>query len=324
MYQRQQLFLGKSAQDKLFRSKVVLIGCGALGSNIGVNLARAGIGNITVVDRDMVEEENLGTHNYTYSEIGLPKAIALKENILCINRQIKVNAVVADINNKNIWEFVRGKDLIIDGTDNFQIRFLINDACVKSKVPWVYGSCVKSIGSVAVFYPKGPCFRCVFPRMPSRLETCDTAGILSTLPSTIASIQVAEAIKLLIGRKTEQNVLFYDCMKQTLDKVALKKNSKCKTCSKHSYEFLKSKTRETTVMCGKAIVQISPKRPLEIKELINRLQNVDVEIIGGNLYLMSFKVKNYVITVFEDGRALVKGTSDEKTAKSLYSRYVGG
>lgn len=323
MYERQQLFLGKASQDKLFRAKVVLIGCGALGSNIGIALARAGIGNILLVDRDLVEEENLGTHQFSRRDIGLPKAIALKERILEINHVSRVEAVVADVNPKNIEEFVNDRDLVLDGTDNMLTRFLINDACVKTGVPWIYGSCVKSEGASAVFYPDGPCFRCVFPKMPGKLETCDTVGIMSTLPPIIANIQVSEAIKLLTGKNAGNSLLFYNSMKQSLEKVGIKKNPKCKACSKHGYEFLKTKKKETAVLCGRNAVQVSPSRHLRMEDLLHRLEKSEVEILGGNLYLMSFRVKNYVITVFEDGRALIRGASDEKTAKSLYSRYIG-
>ena len=323
MYERQALYLGKTAQDKLFRAKVVLIGCGALGSNIGIGLARAGTGSITLVDRDIVEEENLGTHQYSHHEIDLPKSIALKQKILEINKEIHVEAFVVDVNKTNIEGFINGTDLVLDGTDNMRTRFLVNDACVKNKVPWVYGSCVKSEGASAVFYPVGPCFRCVFPKVPSKLETCDTVGIVSTLPALIANMQVSETIKILTGGKASKDMIFYDCLKHTLEKVAIKKNDGCKACSKDSFEFLNSKLKETAVLCGRNAVQVFPSRPLKMEELMHRLQGSEVEILGGNLYLMSFKIKDYVITVFEDGRALVKGTSDEKKAKSLYSRYVG-
>ena len=323
MYERQQLFLGRAAQDNLFRAKVVLIGCGALGSNIGIGLARAGIGNIVLVDRDLVEEENLGTHQYSGHDIGLPKAIALKEKILEINRQIHTEAIVADVNRANIEDLVKGKDLVLDGTDNMLTRFLINDVCIKARVPWIYGSCVKSEGASALFYPSGPCFRCVFQKMPDKLDTCDTVGIMSTLPPIMANIQVGEAIKLLIGKSAGQDMVFYNSMEQTLEKAALKKNPKCKACSKHDYEFLKSKRRETAVLCGRNSVQVLPFRPLKMEALLKRLQQSEVEILGGNLYLMNFRVKGYFITVFEDGRALIKGTSDERIAKSLYSRYIG-
>jgi len=323
MYERQALYLGKTAQDKLFRAKVVLIGCGALGSNIGIGLARAGIGSITLVDRDIVEEENLGTHQYSHQEIGLPKSIALKQRILEINKNIHVEAFVADVNKTNIEEFVEGKDLALDGTDNMRTRFLLNDACVKHRVPWIYGSCVKSEGANAVFYPDGPCFRCVFPKAPSRLETCDTVGILSTLPPAIANMQVTEAIKIFTGGKASRDMIFYDCIKQSLEKVALKKRDDCKACSKRSFEFLNSKLKETAILCGRNAVQVFPSRPLKIEELMRSLQGSEVEILGGNLYLMSFKIKGYIISVFEDGRALIRGTSDEKVAKSLYSKYIG-
>jgi len=323
MYQRQERFLGKEAQEKLPKARVTLIGCGALGSNIGIALARAGIGSITLVDRDIVEEENLGTHQYSCQEIGLPKSIALKQRILEINKEVKVEAFVADANKTNIEDWIKGKDLVLDGTDNIQARFLVNDACVKHRVPWIYGSCVKSVGSVAVFYPSGPCFRCVFPKVPSKLETCDTVGILSTLPPLIANMQATEAIKMLTGEQTSKDMIFYDCIKQSLEKVALRKRDDCKACSKRSFEFLNSKLKETAVLCGRNAVQVFPSRPLRIEELMHSLQGNEVEILGGNLYLMSFKVKGYIITVFEDGRALIRGTSDEKVAKSLYSKYVG-
>jgi adenylyltransferase/sulfurtransferase len=323
MYERQTLFLGREAQDKLFRAKVVLIGCGALGSNIGIGLARAGIGSITVVDRDVVEEENLGTHQYSSQEIGLPKAIALKQKILEINKSVKVEAFIEDVNKTNIEEVVRDKNVVLDGTDNMKTRFLLNDACLKNGVPWIYGSCIKSEGAAAVFHPEGPCFRCVFPKPPNKVETCDTVGVISTLPPIIASMEVCEAIKVLTGGKPSKEIVFYDCIKQSLEKVALKKNSKCKACSKRNFEFLNSKLKETAVLCGRNVIQVLPPRPLRIEELMHRLQDSNVEILGGNLYMMSFRVKGYTITVFEDGRALIRGTSDEKVAKSLYSRYIG-
>lgn len=323
MYQRQELYLGKGKQDRLFNTKVVLIGCGALGSNIGIGLARAGIGHIVLVDRDMVEEENLGTHQYSRRDIGMPKSAALKDKIADINHQIEVEAIVADVNRTNVEGIVKKGQLVLDGTDNMEARFLVNDACVKHDMPWIYGSCVRSSGSVSVFHPHGPCLRCVFPKVPTKRETADTVGILSTLPPMIAGMELSEAVKILTGDKPSQDMVFYDADKQSFDKIELKKNKSCKACSKHHYKFLKSKAKKTTVLLGKNTVQVVPSRSLNIEELMKRLQKSEVEILGGNLYLMNFKIRDYTITVFEDGRALVKGTSDEKIAKELYLKYVG-
>jgi adenylyltransferase/sulfurtransferase len=229
---------------------------------------------------------------------------------------------VTDVNSTNIEGIIKGAGLVLDGTDNLATRFLINDACIKNKITWIYGSCVKSEGAAAVFYPNGPCFRCVFPKMPGKLETCDTVGIVSSLPSAIASMQVAETIKVLTG-KNKTALIFYDSWKQAFDKIEVKKRKDCKACSKHNYEFLNSKNKGAMAICGRDIIQVNPTSKLKISELLKRLQKSEVEIVGGNLYLLIFKVGDFAITVFEDGRALIKGTSDEKIAKSLYSRYVG-
>jgi molybdopterin/thiamine biosynthesis adenylyltransferase len=223
MYKRQIRFLGKNSQSRLFKAKVAIVGCGALGSHIAVSLARAGIGDITLIDHDIVKMENLGTQNYSQTDIGTEKAVALKKIVGSINKKIKVTAIKTRLTARNADKLFAKKDIVLDGTDNIEARWAISDACARAGIPWVYGSCARSLGSYAVFYPRGPCFRCVFPKRPRKIETADTVGILSSLPPIIANLQATEAIKILTGRKAEKRLVFYDCLKNEFYWIALKK-----------------------------------------------------------------------------------------------------
>lgn len=334
-YSRQILFkgIGKTGQERLLNSRVLLVGCGALGASHAEMLARAGVSKLRIVDRDFVEFTNLQRQTlFKESDAAerLPKVIAAKQRIAEINSGIEVEALVADVNNSNIESLIDGCDLVLDGTDNFQVRYLINDACVKHGKTWIYGAAVSSYGTTMTVIPhKTPCLRCIFDEMPDAgsAPTCDTAGVIMPIISSISSIQVAEAIKLLVGEteSLHRSLIQIDVWQNDWRKVKLSgPNGDCKTCGKRNFEFLDVDAQAfSAVLCGRDAVQIAPPRPttIDLASFAAKLSNIpDVK---WNEYLVRFTVGENEMTVFVDGRAIIKGTDDVSTARSLYSRYVG-
>ncbi len=334
-YSRQILFskIGWAGQERLRASRVLIVGCGALGASHAEMLARAGVGKLRIVDRDFVEFTNLQRQTlFKESDAAerLPKAIAAKARIGEINSQIDVEALVADVNNSNIESLTDGCDLVLDGTDNFQVRYLINDACVKHKKPWIYGAAVSSYGTTMTVIPnETPCLRCIFEEMPDAgsSPTCDTAGVIMPIIASISAIQVAEAIKLLVNdtESLHRSLIQIDVWQNDWRKIKLAgPNPDCKTCGKREFEFLDADAREfSAVLCGRDAVQIAPPRPTEIdpEKFAAKLSNIPG--VKWNEYLVRFTVGDNEITLFRDGRAIVKGTDDVSAARSLYSRYVG-
>lgn len=334
-YSRQILFgeIGKQGQERLLSSKVLLVGCGALGASHAEMLSRAGVGHLRIVDRDFVEFTNLQRQTlFKESDAAdrLPKAIAAKNRIAEINADIEVEAVVADINHSNIGSLIADSDVILDGTDNFQIRYLLNDACVKLKKTWIYGAAVSSYGTTMTIIPgKTPCLRCVFDEIPDAgtTPTCDTAGVIMPIIMSISAIQVAETLKLLVGDNSSlhRSLMQIDVWKNEVRKIALDApDPNCLCCGKEIYEFLDAEAQEfSAVLCGRDAVQIAPPKPTSIKlsELAQKLS--PVAEIKHNEYLIRFKVDDTEITVFADGRAIIKGIDDIAAARSLYSRYIG-
>lgn len=318
----------------MVNSRVLLVGCGALGASHAEMLARAGVGRLRIVDRDFVEFTNLQRQTLFKESDAverLPKAIAAKQRIAEINSEIDVEALVADVNNSNIESLIDGCDLVLDGTDNFQVRYLINDACVKHSKTWIYGAAVSSYGTTMTVIPgKTPCLRCIFDEMPDAgsAPTCDTAGVIMPIISSISSIQVAEAIKLLVGDtdSLHGSLIQIDVWQNDWRKVKLSgPNPDCKTCGERGFEFLDADAQEfSAVLCGRNAVQIAPPRPttIDLAALAAKLSNIPD--IKWNEYLVRFTVGENEITVFRDGRAIVKGTDDITAARSLYSRFVGG
>jgi molybdopterin/thiamine biosynthesis adenylyltransferase len=336
-YSRQVLFdgIGRGGQQRLARSRVVIIGCGALGAVQAETLARAGVGHLTLVDRDFVEESNL-QRQIMFEESDarerLPKAVAAARRIARVNSDIKVEPIVADVNFQNIEEMIAGADLVMDGTDNFETRFLINDASVKAGLPWVYGAAVGSYGLTMTIVPgKTPCLRCVLESLPEPGSgpTCDTAGVIMPVILIIASIQSAEAMKLLTGHsdKLHRSLIRVDVWDFKLDQIDLSSMtdaSACPCCGQGRFEFLQGVGRQvTTTLCGRNAVQIikSSAAELDLVSLAERLRPLGE--VAFNEFLLRFRVEGYEITVFRDARSIIRGTTDPALARALYSRYIG-
>jgi len=335
-YHRQYLIpqIGEEGQKKICESRIVILGCGALGSILANHLGRAGVGFIRIVDRDFIEFNNLQRQVLFDEEDikqNLPKAVAAKNKLLRINSQIEVESVVVDVNYTNIEKLVGGVDLVLDGMDNFETRFLINDTCVKRQVPWIYGGCIGTHGITMVIVPgKTPCLRCIFESVPPHelSPTCDTAGVLGPAVNIIASLQAIEAIKFLIGNLEAIDKSLYSYDVWTRESKALKieglnKKIDCPTCGRKNFEYLSGeKGSRSTSLCGRNAVQISRDSSLEIdfKTLAAKLERVGE--VRYNNFLLKLKVDKHEITLFPDGRAIIYGTNSVPLAKSLYSKYI--
>lgn len=333
-YLRQIIFapVGEAGQDKLLASRVLVLGCGATGSMLANTLARAGIGHLKIADRDFVELNNL-QRQVLFDEEDVsgkvPKAVAAARRLSEINSSIKVEPVVADVNDENIEDLVAGVDLVLDGTDNFETRYLINDACVKHNCPWIYTGAVGSYGSTMTIIPRvTACFRCVHRQAPppGTLATCDTAGVIAPIVAAIASIAAAEAIKLLTGAGTRNpGMIHIDLWENSFETFKVARNPECPTCVQEEYEFLEgpSSAVMAATLCGRNAVQVRAGRgrSLDLAELAARLDQIGH--VALNEYLLRFAVDGYEITIFPDARAIVQGTDDETVAKNLYAKYVG-
>jgi adenylyltransferase/sulfurtransferase len=334
-YSRQILFpeIGTAGQQALSRSRVLIVGCGALGSSHAEMLARAGIGKLRIIDRDFVELTNLQRQTLFKESDAvdrLPKAAAAKNRIAEINSEIEVEDVIADVNNSNVESFLKDCDLVIDGTDNFQVRYLLNDACVKHSTKWIYGAAVSSYGTTMTIIPgETPCLRCIFDDIPDAgsSPTCDTAGVIMPIISTIAAVQVTEAIKILTGNsdRLHRSLMQFDVWQNDWRKIRLSAPAPdCTTCGQKIYEFLDSGAPEiSAVLCGRNAVQIAPPRPVQIDldRFAEKLGHVGD--LKQNEYLVRFASGEYELTVFSDARAIIKGTDDTAIARSLYARFVG-
>lgn len=338
-YSRQVLFagLGEAGQQRLRSSRVLLCGCGALGTVLAETLTRAGVGFLRIVDRDFVEISNLQRQvlfDEDDVERRLPKVVAGAEKLRRINSEVEIEPHVADIDHTNILDFARDVDLILDGTDNFEIRFLINDTALETGKPWVYAGCIGSHGQImAVFPGETACLRCLMETVPEpgTTETCDTAGILGPTVNVIASMQAVEAIKILSGNRdaVAQVLTVIDVWDGTFRKMNVKdlrERSDCRACI-HGERLWLSGERgaQTTVLCGRNAVQFSPQEKLRLSldDLANKLSGVGE--VSQNAYLLRLVVKNpdFDVTVFRDGRAIIKGTADPAVAKGIYARYIG-
>jgi len=336
-YSRQILFqhIGEERQKLLMDSYAVVIGCGALGTVSSSYLTRAGIGHIRIIDRDFIEEGNLQRQIlFDENDIaeGLPKAVAVQRKLRRVNTKINIEGIVTDVNYANIEKLTKDADIILDGTDNFETRFLINDSCVKNNIPWIYGACIGSRGLVMNIIPsKTPCLRCVFETMPQMgsFPTCDTAGVIGPIAGIIASIQVTEAIKILAEDYESINKMLieidvWDTRFKQIDIADLKDLNNCPTCKLHKYSYLEAKDGVmTTLLCGKNAVQVMCRNisGIDLEQLAKRLASI--ADVRSNAFMLKFKVKDHEFTVFPDGRAIITGTDDFSTAKGLYSKYLG-
>jgi molybdopterin-synthase adenylyltransferase len=335
-YGRQILFpeMGEEGQMKLLKSKVVIVGVGALGTVIANHLVRSGVGKIRLIDRDVVELSNLQRQSLfdeVDAKLNLPKAVAAKNKLNLINSDVMIDAVIADLNIDNVEELLTGFDVILDGTDNFMTRFLINDVAVKYRIPWVHGAAVSSRGLFAVIKPgETPCYRCLFPHVPTgRGETCDTIGVLSPITDIIGSFQAMEAIKILVGAKTNPNLEQMDIWDSSILQMDISEgnNPDCPTCVQRQFDFLDrtSNLQETyTTLCGRETVQIyfRNKQELDFTKLAEQLKKSGK--VTGNKFLLRFSPNEEIaIVLFKDGRVLIHGVNDIVAAKTLYSKYIG-
>lgn len=328
-YSRQLLLpeIGPKGHAKLARSKVLVVGCGALGTHSLSFLVRAGVGDVTVVDRDVVDITNLQRQTlFSETDMGRPKAKVAEETLRKVNSDVKIRGVVADLTFTNIERLIKGADVVVDATDNMETRYLVNDACVKHRTPWVYGGAVGTSGMMLAIVPGGPCLRCLFPSVPQagELPTCDTVGIANTLPSVVASFQVTEAFKILMGKQHTREMIVIDVWNEDVQKITVKKNPRCPTCGARDFEFLSAKTRKLVVsMCGRNAVQIVPAKPgrTDLQDLRKKLSKLGTVRLDRDV--LSFAAKDANLTVFPDGRTIVSGTTDKAKAKTLFSKYVG-
>jgi adenylyltransferase/sulfurtransferase len=313
----------------------VIIGCGALGSVQIETLARAGVGRLVLVDRDFVEESNL-QRQIMFEESDalnrLPKSIAAASRIARVNSDIRVEPLVTDVNFENVEEIIDGADVVLDGTDNFETRFLINDACLKTRTPWIYGAAVGSYGLTMTIVPgSSPCLNCVLEAMPEPGSgpTCDTAGVIMPIVTTIASIQAAEALKLLAGQtaKLHRSLIRIDLWNFEVNRLDLSnfdRKERCATCSGEEFKFLRGSSRQiATTLCGRNAVQIarSGSGVVDFPALADRLRQIGE--VAFNDFLLRFRIEGYDITVFRDARSIIRGTTDPAVARGLYARYIG-
>lgn len=330
-YSRQILlpYFTKKGQEKLTRSRVLLIGCGALGTTIANNLVRSGVGYLRIADRDIVELSNLQRQIlFDENDIGSPKASASATKLEKINSSVIIEPIVDDVNHTNIESLLNTMDVVVDGTDNMLIRFLINDACVKHSTPWVYGGAIETYGmTMSILPPQTPCFRCLLPSIPDAgtLPTCDTVGVLTSIPVIIGSIESTEVLKILLGRQNlNTSLLTYDVWTNSFEKTIIQKNPSCECCGKHHFPFLTGLFKEDVVsICERGAIQIQPAKPMNISfaELETKLRPIgDVE---NRKIILRCKLQGIEINVFQNGRAIIMGTNDKNLAKSLYAKYIG-
>jgi molybdopterin/thiamine biosynthesis adenylyltransferase len=331
-YSRQILFqpVGPDGQKRLAAANIAIVGCGATGSALSSLLARAGVGSLRVIDRDYVEPSNLQRQllfDESDAAESLPKAIAAARKIRGFNSEITVEPHVADLTPDNIEELLSNAQLILDGTDNFETRYLINDFAVSEDRPWIYAA---GVGSYAVTMNVLPgetaCLACIFPDSPKGMvETCDTAGILNSAVNLVASIAATEAIKLIVGArdKVRRTLLSYDVWSNEHAEVsAAHPRSDCRACRQRDFIHLAGVGRPHISLCGRNSVQIHEReRPIDFAEITRRLTPHGQ--VKHNEFVLKFWHDPYELTLFPDGRAIIKGTTDTAIARSLYARYVG-
>jgi molybdopterin-synthase adenylyltransferase len=333
-YSRQILFrgIGAEGQRRLAAGRVAVVGCGATGSALASLLARAGVGTLRIIDRDYVEASNLQRQSLFEEKDAaesLPKAIAAARKIAAFNSEVVVEARVEDLVPGNIHVLLEGMDVILDGTDNFETRYLVNDYAVKNSLPWIYAAAVGSYGVTLNVLPgKTACLACIFPDTPQGMvETCETSGILNTAVNLVASTAATEAMKLLVGGAAAEqlrNTLWsFDVWSNEQAEIAAAHpRAGCRACGERDFVHLAGEGRPHITMCGRNSVQIHERaRPIDFAEMQRRLQPHGV--VRHNEFVLKFWREPYEMTLFPDGRAIIKGTTETGVARSLYARYVG-
>ncbi len=331
-YSRQRLFagIGPEGQRRLGEARVALVGCGATGSSLTALLARAGVGTVRIIDRDYVEPSNLQRQmlfDESDAAESLPKAIAAARKIAAFNSDIVVEPHVADLTPSNVRELLAGAQLVLDGTDNFETRYLLNDYAVEQGVPWIYAAAVGSYGVTLNVLPgETACLACIFPESPrGAFETCDTAGILNSAATLVASIEATEAVKLLVGARDQvrRTLLSFDVWRNERSEISVAKpRPDCRACGERDFFHLAGEGRPHITLCGRNSVQIHERqRPVDFAEITRRLEPHGP--VRHNEFVLKFWREPYELTLFPDGRAIIKGTTDTAVARSLYARFVG-
>jgi molybdopterin/thiamine biosynthesis adenylyltransferase len=334
-YSRQMILpgWGQEGQERLAGRTAVVVGCGALGSHIAAHLARVGVGHLVLADRDFVEWHNLprqALYDEGDARAGLPKAVAAARRLRRINSQVEIEERILDVNADTVEGLIDGADLVLDGSDNFEVRYLLNEACVKQGIPWIYGGVLGTYGLTAPILPgETPCLRCLLGPMPplGAVATCETAGILGTVVAVIAALEVTEGLKILLDRRDEllRSLVMVDVWQGDFERAAVQKGKEpCPVCDQGRYELLQAQQGSmATVLCGRDAVQVSPRSvpALDLAALARRLASTGP--VEANEYLVRLDVDDKQLTVFADGRAIVKGTDDPALARSLYARFVG-
>ncbi len=338
-YSRQMLFapIGKAGQQRIAAGRVVLVGCGALGTASANLLARAGVGHLRLIDRDYVELHNLQRQTLfdeTDAHEGRPKATAAAALLSKINSSIEIEPHVADVHSGNIEKLIADADVIVDGTDNFETRYLINDVAVKTGTPWVYGACVGDQGMALGIVPgRTPCLRCIFDAPPpaGSSPTCDTAGVLASAAQMVAAVQVAEALKVLLGKRDELTGRMMQCHiwtgeYSTFDMAAARVGEGCDCCGAREFRYLDgADTGRTAALCGRDAVQVRPASDtqLDLEALAQRIAPIAKAAPTVNRYLLRFAVDAFGVTVFRDGRAIIKGATTPEEGRTIYAKYIG-
>ena len=332
-YSRQVLFapIGGAGQERLLAASAVLVGCGAIGAAAAVLLVRAGVGRVRLIDRDFVEASNL-QRQILYDEQdareALPKAIAAERKLRAMNSGVHVEGVIGDVSARNVRELLSGFDVILDGTDNFETRLLINDFAVKFSRPWIYAAAVASYGLTMLVRPGlTACLACFLDEQNGAglEETCDTIGVLGPIVNLIASLEVAEALKLLSGGEEHLTNRLQSCdvWSGHFQSMRLERNPECRACGRREFSYLEGDAQPHITMCGRDSVQIHERgRALDLAALRARLEPA-VSNVRHNDFLLRFGVPPYEMTVFADGRAILKGSNDPAVARSIYARYIG-
>ncbi len=328
-YSRQVRFaaLGAAGQQRIMSGAAAVVGCGALGNVQADLLARAGVGRLVLIDRDFVELSNLQRQvlfDENDAAEALPKAIAAARRLARVNSGITVDTHVADLDSSNIGELLAGVALVLDATDNFETRFLLNDYSVAHGLPWIYGAAVGSYGVTCPFMPNdGPCLRCLYPEPPpGDTPTCETDGVLNSVTTAVAALQVAAALQILSGNAVRRVITTLDVWNGPVREVAQPAaDAECRCCAQRDFEYLAASRRAPLSLCGRNAVQVHARRPVNLAELQARLEALGA--VRSNEFALRFWHDPFELTVFPDGRAIIKGTTDTGVARSLYSRFIG-
>ncbi|MEN8222761.1 MAG: ThiF family adenylyltransferase [Acidobacteriota bacterium] len=317
---------GPEGQRAVSSKKVAVIGCGALGTNIADLLVRGGVGEILLVDRDIVELSNLHRQVlYSEKDIGSPKAERAASKLKDVNSEIEIKYLIKDVMSSNISEIVKGYDLIMDGTDNIPVRLLINDYSISEGTPWIYGGVLGTGGMVMSITGEGPCLRCLIPELPEQGDvlTCETMGVLNTVPAMTASVQVTEGFKVLTGKEQMKGLLQFDVWKNDFSIHEFKKDPQCLCCGKKEFSYLNEENEEQiTVLCDESVqIILSGTSEADLNLIASNLKGV--KNLNVNPFRLEFEAEGKNVTIFKDRRIIIKGTGDKGVARSLYSKYLG-